>query len=152
MGWGRWARADGPQGPPSVGVYSGARGRWGPMGVYSRAQRRWGPKGSMGLGDPPWGSIQRPRGGVDRAGIPPPPPKILTSRSSSRLRAPPRGPVMVHLRVHLPEAPTAPAPIWGPMGGPEGSIRRSRWARASGPGPTGLKDPGPIQTRKVEPL
>ena len=26
-----------------------------PVGVYSRARGRWGPMGSMGLGDPPMG-------------------------------------------------------------------------------------------------
>ena len=29
-------------------------------------------------------------------------------------------------------------PIWGPMG----SMGRGRWAKADGPGPMGLKDPG----------
>ena len=42
MGQGRWASRTRASRTPPVGVYSGARGRWGP-------------KGSMGLGDPPWG-------------------------------------------------------------------------------------------------
>ena len=57
--WAPWALADGPwpiglEDPP-VGIYSRARGRWGPMEIYFRARGRWGPMGSMGLGDPPMG-------------------------------------------------------------------------------------------------
>ena len=32
-------------------------------------------------------------------------------------------------------------PIWGPMGS-MGSMGQGRWAKADGPGPMGLEDPG----------
>ena len=58
MGQGRWARADGPRGPPRGGIFQGPRPmglKDPPVGVYFRARGRWGPMGSMGLGDPPIG-------------------------------------------------------------------------------------------------